>query len=149
MSAVQLPGHGTDARFPDGYFTAGQPGLDTAPATLGKITVDDAADVVLDALRAARAGSPGQARPVVVSHSSTGAIVSRAAETAPEMFGHLVYIAAIVPSRRTAMEIGALPEYGSPTMDGLLVGDPAALGAMRINPRSTDPGYRDLMRRKF
>lgn len=34
-------------------------------------------------------------------------------------------------------------------MDGLIVGDPAMVGALRINPRSTDPGYRDLLLRKF
>jgi pimeloyl-ACP methyl ester carboxylesterase len=147
---VQLPGHGTDARFPVGYFTADQAGLATAPTALGAITIDTAADVVRGALRDVRASSPDQAPVVLVSHSSAGAIASRVAESAPELIDHLVYIAAMVPSRRTsAVEITAGPEYGSQTMDGLLIGDPSQIGALRINPRSTDPAYRELLHRKF
>ena len=146
----QLPGHGTSARFPEGYFTADQAELATAPSALGEITISTAADVVLDALRAVRDTSPAHAPVVIVAHSSAGAIASRAAETAPELVDHLVYLAAIVPSRRlSAIEYAALPEYGSQTMDGLVLGDPAMIGALRINPRSTDPAYRDLLRHKF
>ena len=147
---VQLPGHGVSARFPSGYFTADQAGLMTAPATLGEITVAAAANVVLEALRAVRAASSDRAPVVLVAHSSAGSVASRAAETAPDLVDHLVYLAAIVPSRRSsAIEYAALPEYGSQTMDGLVIGDPAAVGALRINPRSADPAYRDLLRRKF
>jgi pimeloyl-ACP methyl ester carboxylesterase len=142
-----LPGHGWKGRFPENYFSSGQPHLETEKTTLEEITLEMAAATVLDAVRAAGAG---KSPVVLVSHSSSGAIASLVAEMAPELVDHLFYIAAIVPSRlRSAAAYAALPEYGSPTMDGLVVGDPAAVGALRINPRSTDPAYRDLLRRKF
>lgn len=143
--AVDLPGHGWRARHPKGYFRAGQPGLETEPTTSGEITLDTAADVVIEAL------VRGSGRPaVLVSHSSSGAIAGRVAEARPDLVDHLVYVAGIVPSRLvSAIEVGALPEYGSPTMDGLVIGDPVALGTLRINPRATDPFYRELLRAKF
>lgn len=148
--APDLPGHGWQARHPEGYFAPGQPDLATAPTRLEDPTLERAADVVLDAVRAVRAADGGGRPAVVVSHSSSGSIVSRAAEKAPELADHLVYVAAIVPSRlHSAMEYGSLPEYGSQTMDGLVVGDPAAVGTLRINPRSTEPRYRDLLHSKF
>jgi pimeloyl-ACP methyl ester carboxylesterase len=149
VTAVDLPGHGWRARFPEGYLTADQTGFAEAPGLVGDGTLRAAADAVLDELRAVRAGDPAD-RIVLVSHSSAGAIASLAAETAPELVDHLVYVAAIVPSRLTsALEVAALPEYGSQTMDGLVIGDPAASGVLRLNPRSTDPAYRALLRNKF
>lgn len=149
VAAPDLPGHGWRARYPEGYFAEGQPGLATSRTRLHATTLDMAADLAIETLRALKTADG--ARPtVLVSHSSSGAIASRAAEQTPELVDHLVYVAAIVPSRlRSAFEVAALPEYGSQTMDGLLVGDPMAAGALRINPRSTDPQYRELLHRKF
>jgi pimeloyl-ACP methyl ester carboxylesterase len=49
---------------------------------------------------------------VLVSHSSSGAVASLVAETAPELVDHLFYIAAIVASRlRSAAAYAALPDY--------------------------------------
>jgi pimeloyl-ACP methyl ester carboxylesterase len=148
--APDLPGHGWRARFPAGYFDRGQPGLTTARSAIGDITLDAAAADVLGVLRAVR-GASGGARPMVlVAHSISGVVASLVAETAPGLVDHLVYIAAMVPSRlRSSAAYSALPEYGSQTMDGLLVGDPAVTGTLRINPWSADPRYRDLLRRKF
>jgi pimeloyl-ACP methyl ester carboxylesterase len=148
--APDLLGHGWRARYPDGYFDAGQPDLVTRPTALPPTTVEMAADAVIDTVRAVSA-SDDRARPiVVVSHSSSGAIASLAAEKFPELIDHLVYVAAIVPSRLpSAIAYAALPEYGSQTMDGLVIGDPMVIGTLRINPRSTDPEYRALLHDKF
>lgn len=144
-----LPGHGWRARFPMDYFTDGQSGLHEQPATLGATTLEMAADETIGTLTSLRASGEGRSS-VLVSHSSSGAVASRVAEKRPDLVDQLVYVAGIVPSRlRSSFEVGALPEYGSPTMDGLVVGDPASVGALRINPRSTDPQYRDLLRSKF
>lgn len=148
--APDLPGHGWRARYPEGYFAAGQPDLATRASTLGNVTLDAAAEVVIDTISAVRAALDGDRPLVLVSHSSSGSIAGLAAEKAPELVDHLVYVAAIVPSRlRSAMEYAVLPEYGSQTMDGLVVGDPSVTGALRINPRSTDPEYRNLLHEKF
>jgi pimeloyl-ACP methyl ester carboxylesterase len=145
-----LPGHGWKARYPEGYFDAGQPGLETRRTSLGNTTLEMAADTVIEVLSTLQAAGDRDRPAVLVAHSSSGSIASLAAEKAPGLIDHLVYVAAIVPSRLTStLEYAALPEYGSQTMDGLLVGDPAVTGTLRINPRSTDPQYRELLHRKF
>jgi pimeloyl-ACP methyl ester carboxylesterase len=146
---LDLPAHGWRARFPNGYFTADQADLATASADTGGSTLQSAADLLIEELRLCRTRDANE--PIVlVSHSSSGAIASLAAETAPELIDHLVYIAAFVPSRmKSALEVLALAGHGSQTMDGLLIADPASTGVLRINPRSTDPRYRELLRRTF
>lgn len=93
-----------------------------------------AATLVADVLKKVRQAD--DRRPIVlISHSSSGAIAGLVAESAPELVDHLLYVAAIVPAkRRSAIEYAALPEYGSPTMDGLVVGDPATIGTLRSTP---------------
>lgn len=145
---IDLPAHGIHARFPAGYLEPGQPGLAQAPSPVAATSLEDAADAVVGALRALRSSVD---RPVVVvSHSSGGAVATMAAEKEPDLVDHLVYVAAVVPTvMQSVAEYGALSEYGDQTMDGLVVGDPAATGALRLNPRSTDAGYRDLLRAKM
>lgn len=74
-----LPGHGWKSRFPENYFSAGQPHLETEKTTLEGITLGMAAATVLDALQAVRSASNGKRPVVLVSHSSSGAIASLAA----------------------------------------------------------------------
>lgn len=145
---VELPGHGPDARFPDGYFAAAQDGLATAPTTLPEITLDVATAPVLETLRDLRERGEKQ-RTVLVSHSGSGAVASKVAESAPELVDHLVYVTAMAPSvRRSASELADEPELAE-AMAGLLVADPTVVGAFRINPRSADPAYRATMREAF
>ncbi len=146
--AIDLPAHGLNALFPAGYLEAGQPGLAQAPSPVAGTTLEAAADATVRALQVLR--SSGDRPIVLVSHSSSGAVATMAAEKEPDLVDHLVYVAAVVPTLMpTIAEYGALPEYGSPTMDGLVVSDPSSTGALRLNPRSTDPGYRDLLRTKM
>lgn len=70
-----LPGRGTN----------GSPGL-------WRRTLQDFADAIVAAAR--QAGSPV----VAVGHSMGGQVISAAAETAPELFAQLVYLAAFLPT---------------------------------------------------
>ncbi|MFF5234580.1 alpha/beta hydrolase [Dactylosporangium sp. NPDC000521] len=136
--ALDLPGHGMSARFPVGYFAAGQPGLQSQPSPLVDVTLETAAQAVVAAARDL------PRRPVLVAHSMGGAVATRAAELAPELFEHLVYVTAFVPTRlKAAGAYLALPEAKSALGAGLYLGDPAVTGAVRINPRSTDEAYLD------
>ncbi|AEW98328.1 alpha/beta fold hydrolase [Streptantibioticus cattleyicolor] len=142
--AVDLPGHGFDAPLPSGYLRPGQPGLSTERSPLAAVTMDDCAEAVLDTLRRSR-----RYRDVVlVSHSAGGGPASLAAERAPELVDRIVYVSAFVPGGRPRFfdYLGA-PENATALGGGLTLGDPEALGAVRINPLSPDPGYVEELRR--
>ncbi|WP_435582276.1 alpha/beta hydrolase [Amycolatopsis thermoflava] len=131
--ALDLPGHGTRARFPASYLTRDTAALRTERSPLADLTLDEVATDVITALRR---------RSVLVAHSMGGAVATRVAELAPERVAQLVYVAAFVPTRLgTAGAYLALPEAKTALGGGLYLGDPAAIGAVRIDPRSTDPAY--------
>ncbi|MFF0341741.1 alpha/beta hydrolase [Kribbella sp. NPDC004875] len=134
--APDLPGHGIRARFPAAYLSQDAEQLATERSPIADVTLDVAAQAVVDLLGTWRR------RPIVVAHSMGGAIVTRAAELAPELIGQLVYVAAFVPTQlATAGAYLALPQARTVLGSGLYLGDPSQTGAVRINPRSIDPGY--------
>jgi pimeloyl-ACP methyl ester carboxylesterase len=142
--APDLPGHGSSARFPAAYLSQDAEQLITETSPIAGITLDVAAQSVVELL------DTWNRRPIVVAHSMGGAIVTRAAELAPELIGQLVYVAAFVPTRLAAA--GAylgLPEAQTALGGGLYLGDPGRLGAVRINPRSTDPAYLEELRAAY
>lgn len=147
--APDLPGHGVSARFPATYLLPGQAGLPDDVSPLRDLTLDTVAEAVVDVLRALRA-NPGSARPtVLVGHSLGGTVITKAAQLAPDQVDHLVYLAAVVPVRLpTTIEYFTLPEAG-PANPNLYVGNAATTGASRINPRTTDPVYRELLHTTF
>ncbi|MFI2238379.1 alpha/beta fold hydrolase [Streptomyces chrestomyceticus] len=141
--AVDLPGHGTEAPLPTGYLRPGQPGLLTEKSQAADVTMDDCADAVLAVLRQVR-----HYRDVVlVAHSAGGGPASLAAERAPELVDRIVYLSAFVPGGRPRFSdyIDA-PENATALGQGLPLGDPQALGTIRINPLSPDPAYVELLR---
>ena len=79
VSALDLPGHGDD-RTP-----------------LRELSLAAYAAAVVE--RARSAGSPC----VLVGHSMAGAVISRAAETAPELFARLVYLTAYIPQSEQSL----------------------------------------------
>ncbi|MGC4864574.1 alpha/beta fold hydrolase [Micromonospora sp. DT53] len=112
------------------------------------------ADIGLDAaadLLATRLGRIGGGRAVcVVAHSMGGAVLSRVVEKNPGLVAHMVYLAAYMPASDTpCIAYPALPEAADNTFMPLLVGDPAATGALRIDPRNPDPAVRNAIREAF
>ncbi|UQI45208.1 alpha/beta hydrolase [Streptomyces sp. HU2014] len=143
--AVDLPGHGFDAPLPTGYLLPGQPGLSTERSPLATVTMDDCAEAVLRTLRQVR---PHYRRVVLVAHSAGGGPASLAAERAPELVDALVYLSAFVPAGRPRFsDYVESPENATARGQGLTVGDPGKLGAVRINPLSPDPAYVEELRR--
>ncbi|MEU7691139.1 alpha/beta hydrolase [Microbispora hainanensis] len=134
--ALDLAGHGSRARFPVSYLARDVEALRTEVSPLADLTLDDVARDVVATLR--RLPAP----PVVAAHSMGGAVATRVAEIAPKLVAGLVYVAAFVPTLLGSS--GAyldLPEAKTALGGGLYLGDPAAVGAVRIDPRSTDPAY--------
>ncbi|MFD0304091.1 alpha/beta hydrolase [Streptomyces sp. NPDC127119] len=141
--AVDLPGHGLGAPLPSGYLLPGRPGLLTERSRLADVTMDDCADAVLDTLRRVRR----YGRVVLVAHSAGGGPASLAAERAPELVDQLVYLSAFVPAGRPRFfDYLSAPENSTARGQNLNLGDPEALGAVRIDPLSQDPAYVEELR---
>ncbi|MEU9642515.1 alpha/beta hydrolase [Streptomyces sp. NPDC048188] len=137
-AAVDLPGHGFDAPLPTGYLLPGQPGLLTERSQLAALTMDDCAEAVLSVLHQVR----HQRTVVLVAHSAGGGPASLAAERAPELVDRIVYLSAFVPGGRSRFfDYLGSPENATALGQNLNLGDPEALGAVRINPLSPDPVY--------
>jgi pimeloyl-ACP methyl ester carboxylesterase len=137
--AVDLPGHGLDARVVDG-----DPG--TAPSGMaGRSTAGDV-DAVLDAVRAAREHGPV----VLVGHSRGGLTTTACANAAPELLDHLVYVSAWCCVTGGPSAYQDAPEYTS-ELDALLprlvAAPPAALGALRVDWGLDDPDLVDGLHR--
>ncbi|WP_330257758.1 alpha/beta hydrolase [Streptomyces murinus] len=144
--AVDLPGHGFGAPLPSGYLLPGRPGLLTERSRLADMTMDDCADAVLDTLRPLRR----YGRVVLVAHSAGGGPASLAAERAPELVDHVVYLSAFVPAGRPRFfDYLSAPENATARGQGLGLGDPGALGAVRIDPLSPDPAYIEELRQTY
>ncbi|WNE99781.1 alpha/beta hydrolase [Streptomyces luomodiensis] len=142
--AVDLPGHGFDAPLPSGYHLPGQPDLATEKSALAGLTLEECAGAVVTALRSVRR----HRKVVLVSHSAGGAAASLAAERAPELVDELVHLSSFVPAGRPRFaDYLASPEQTATVRgQGLMLGDPEALGAFRINPFSADPDYVEELR---
>ncbi|MFE7033293.1 alpha/beta fold hydrolase [Streptomyces sp. NPDC057621] len=141
--AVDLPGHGFGAPLPSGYLLPGRPGLLTERSRLADVTMDDCAEAVLDTLRRVRR----YGRVVLVAHSAGGGPASLAAERAPELVDQVVYLSAFVPAGRPRFfDYLSAPENTTARGQSLNLGDPEALGAVRIDPLSQDPAYVEELR---
>jgi pimeloyl-ACP methyl ester carboxylesterase len=138
VHALDLPGSGLDARYPQSYLRNDFGALATEVSPAGDIHLADYADAVEAAIRElARHG-----KVTVVGHSFGGLAITRAAEAVPHLVRRLVYLSAYVPSKAAnAVELSSLPEGATSISGAILIGDPTKTGAMRINPRDADPDY--------
>lgn len=138
--AVDLPGHGVDGPLPSGYLRPGQPDLHTEKSRVADVTMEHCADAILNVLRRV---DPHR-RAVLVAHSAGGGPASLAAERAPELLSRIVYLSAFVPAGRPRFfDYLNSAENSTALGQGLPLGDPEQLGAVRINPLSPDPTYVD------
>lgn len=136
--AVDLPGHGFDATFPEAFQTQDAAGLAAAPSNLAGVTLQANTDHLTAVLKRAKEHGPV----IAVAHSRGGAVLSTVANAHPELLDRMVYATAWCPIDRSLGEYMGLPEYAGSLLDqaaAVLAADPAALGALRMNWRTTDP----------
>jgi pimeloyl-ACP methyl ester carboxylesterase len=138
VHAIDLPGSGLDAGYPQSYLRNDFAALTTEPSPLGQIHLADYTKAVVDAIQElSRHG-----KVTLVGHSFGGLAITRAADEVPHLIRRLVYLSAYVPAKaKTAVELSSLPEGATSLSGAILVGDPTQTGAMRINPRNGDPDY--------
>jgi pimeloyl-ACP methyl ester carboxylesterase len=145
---VDMAGHGLRARRP--VAATARPFDESTFATekspLGDIDLEAAADLLIRQIAAIGRGAPT----TVVAHSMGGAVLTRAAERAPHLMAHLVYLTAYMPaSGRACITYVSLPEAKDSVFMRLVCGDPMASGAMRVDPFTQDPQRRDGLREAF
>lgn len=137
--AVDLPGHGFDAPFSPSYQAPQDlAALATAPSGLAGASHADNVAHVIDVVR--RAGEHGPV--VLVGHSRGGMTVTGVANAVPDLLHRVVYVSAWCCVDVTAGGYMEGPEWASSALNdlpGLLAGNPADLGALRMNWRTADP----------
>lgn len=121
--AVDLPGHGLRAARPT-----------------ADIDLDHAADFLVDQI-----GQLGRGHPVaVVAHSMGGAVLTRAAQQAPDLFAQAIYLAAFMPATDTP----AIAYAQSPELTALLRPD-AGARSLRLDVAPDDAVVRGRLRDTF
>ena len=146
--AVDMAGHGLRARRP--AAVARRPFdpelLVTEVSPLADVDLDQAGDLLVSQLKQLGGGSPV----AVVAHSAGGAVLTRAGQLAPGLIARAVYLTAYMPASGVAPTtyVGT-PENEGSLVGALRVGNPAALGAVRLDAASPDPAYRSRVRAAF
>jgi pimeloyl-ACP methyl ester carboxylesterase len=146
VSAIDLPGSGLNAAYPDSYLRGDADALVTEPSPVAGIRLADYTNAVVDQLtKMARHG-----KVTLVGHSFGGLTVTRAAEAVPDLVRRVVYISAYVPVKfPNGAAYGELPEGASSISGAILIGDPTKTGALRVDPRNVDPDYVEAGRMAF
>jgi pimeloyl-ACP methyl ester carboxylesterase len=145
--AVDLPGHGLDAQYPISYQAPQD--LDAwaaEPSTLANVTLQDNVDAVLRAVRLLKDHGPV----ILVGASLGGMTLTVAANQAPELINHLVYISAwSCVSAPNPIGYMSEPEFAKsllPQLGAFAVGDPAVIGAGRANYRTADKSLLEALK---
>jgi pimeloyl-ACP methyl ester carboxylesterase len=146
--AVDMAGHGLNAPVPAAAladpFDPEQ--FATEPSALAGMSLADVADLLISQVKKAGGGHPC----VLVAHSMGGPVATRAAQQAPELFSHLVYLTAHMPASGVPVMTYVLgPEHAGGLLPAAMRADPMVVGAARIHPGSADSQYRRLLRQAF
>jgi pimeloyl-ACP methyl ester carboxylesterase len=147
-AAVDMAGHGLRACHPAALtrrpFDASL--LATEPSPVAGVDLDQAGDLLISQMEQIGAGDPV----VVVAHSAGGVVLTRAAQLAPGLVAHAAYLTAIMPASGVhALACMRMPENEGGLVPTAVVADPAAVGALRLDVASPDPGYRQRLREAF
>ena len=145
--AIDLPGSGIKAAYPQSYLSGDSGALATEPSVLRDVGLDHYVNTVLGALEGL---AREHGKVTLVGHSFGGLTITRTAERRPDLVSRLVYLTAFCPAQRPSGDAYAmLPENGSSLIGPAMIGDPAKIGAYRLDARSTDGAYLEICRKAF
>jgi pimeloyl-ACP methyl ester carboxylesterase len=147
---LDLPGAGVNAIAPTSLglrpFDPASFAAERSP--VAGVTQEERTQAVVALVR--DAASLGGGKVVLVGHSAGGMTISAVAEQVPDLLAAVVYLAGfMVPGGVTLLAMLQHEALSSALSPGLFVGEPAAIGATRINPESTDKAYRSLLKAAF
>ena len=148
--ALDLPGHGLDARFPVSWHQ--RPFNPAAFATeMSPVAATTLADycartiAVIDQVRAL-----GFEKVILVGHSMGGVTITQVGEMVPNKVQKLVYLAAFLPANGgSGLTAALLPEGATNQVPPLWLANPSVIGAMRIDFDSPDAAYRAKVKQAF
>lgn len=132
--AVDLPGHGQQARFPDSYLTQDQDRFPTEPSPSADLTLAEAAGHVANVVRQITRRTGGKV--ILQGHSSGGIVIGKVANEVPHLISRLVYTAAYLIAQRDSAF-----DYFDPTP---YYPNVRALRVLRTNWR--DPAVRAMLK---
>lgn len=141
--SIDLPGSGLNAVSPPSYY---ERPLDpakfaTEPSQFAEIPTEAFADAVLDAAEHLRA--MGVEQVIAVGHSMGGMPITLAAAKDPAAIQGLVFLTAVttVPGKPAGAFFGIPEQQEQGKLSQIFMADPAKIGGLRIDPRSTDSEY--------
>ena len=140
--ARDLPGRGLSAKFPLAYSVFPRSAaFATEVSQVASIVLKDCVDTVSAIIENAVAQGSGPV--VLVGHSSGGITIQAVAEAlGPTKVKRLVYLAAwMTPNGKSVIDLLGSPEEAGNLAAPLILADPAVIGALRIDPNSTDTAY--------
>lgn len=147
---VDLPGLGLNARIPAAYRACErrEQTLKIEKSPVAAVTLQQCVDVVGEALDQARRS--GAKNIVLVGHSMGGVPVTAAAQAYPDRLDGLVYLAAFLPPPgMAAAACSASPKNEGALISKVALGNPADIGALRIDHRSNDAAYAHQVKMAF
>jgi pimeloyl-ACP methyl ester carboxylesterase len=147
---LDLPGAGANAIAPTSLgirpFDPAAFAAERSPSA--DVRQEERTQAVIALVKEATSLSDGKV--VLVGHSAGGMTISAVAEQVPNLLLAVVYLAGfMLPSGMPLLAMLQHETLSSALAPGLFVGDPAAIGATRINVESTDDGYRSLLKAAF
>lgn len=150
VQAVDLPGAGPNASEPASLtrrpFDADA--FATEPSPNADVTQRERTDAVIKVVRQINSRYGGKT--ILVGHSLGGLTVSHVAEEIPEEIGAVVYLTAMMlPNGMSALEVSKRDAKPDEMLPSLICANPSDVGAMRLNTRSEDEGYRARMKECF
>jgi pimeloyl-ACP methyl ester carboxylesterase len=142
---LDLPGAGANTIAPKslGAHPFDLATFSAEPSPIAGVTQDERTQAVVALVSEAVSLSDGKV--ILVGHSAGGVTISAVAERVPE----LLAAGFMVPSGLSLLAMLPHEALSSALSPGLFVGDPAAIGATRINPGPADEAYRSLLKASF
>ena len=147
---LDLPGAGGNAIAPTSLglrpFDPAAFAAERSP--IAGVTQEERTQAVVALVKEAASLSGGKV--ILVGHSAGGMTISAVAEQVPNLLLAVVYLAGfMVPNGMPLLAMLQHETLSSALAPGLFVGDPAAIGATRINVGSTEEAYRSLLKASF
>jgi pimeloyl-ACP methyl ester carboxylesterase len=148
--AFDLPGAGENAKYPESFYKRplDRPAFASEPSPNAGITQDERTQATLDAIDKAR--KLGNGKVILVGHSQAGLTLSPAVQHSPDKVHAVVYLTAyMLPNGMPAVAIfGDKSMAGSQVM-GLMMANPAMVGALRLDNNASDSDYLGKIKSAF
>jgi len=140
--AIDLPGAGSRTVFPKSFLKRplDKKAFATEVSPVAGVTQAQRTAATLDAVRSA--AKLGNGKVILVGHSWGGNTISHVSEQATDLVQAVVYLTAfMLPGGMSPGMILGDKSFKAGQVLPLVMGDPAKIGALRMDPRSSDPVY--------